>query len=107
MVGSDVLGDVDDGGDPSSACRMEVVFTGRVQGVFFRATTQRIAGGFPITGWVRNEPDGRVRVVAEGPRAALVAFHEAILAERCGDVTGSEASFGPARGDLDGFRIVR
>ena len=75
--------------------------------MFFRATTQRIAQSFPVTGWVRNEPDGRVRLVAEGTGPAVRACLDAILAERRGDVTDAEASFGPARGDLEGFRIVR
>ncbi len=37
-----------------------------MQGVFFRAETQRAAKGFNLTGWVRNVPDGRVEAVFEG-----------------------------------------
>lgn len=47
---------------------------GRVQGVGFRAFTQRRAGQLGLSGWVRNEPDGSVRVVAEGPRSTLRQF---------------------------------
>ena len=49
--------------------RAHLTVTGRVQGVFFRASTRDAArriGG--ISGWVRNLPDGRVEAVAEGPR---------------------------------------
>jgi acylphosphatase len=46
--------------------RVHVYISGRVQGVFFRAETQRAAQGFNITGWVRNLADGRVEAVLEG-----------------------------------------
>jgi acylphosphatase len=46
--------------------RVHVYISGRVQGVFFRAETQRAATGFNLTGWVRNVPDGRVEAVFEG-----------------------------------------
>lgn len=46
-------------------------FTGRVQGVGFRATTQAIASRLGLTGWVRNEPDGSVLMEAQGSAAVL------------------------------------
>lgn len=46
--------------------RMHVIISGRVQGVFFRAETQRAAKDFNLTGWVRNMADGRVEAVFEG-----------------------------------------
>lgn len=44
----------------------QILFSGRVQGVGFRWTTQRLARGLPLTGFVRNLADGRVEVVATG-----------------------------------------
>jgi acylphosphatase len=44
---------------------------GRVQGVFFRASTQREAKRLGISGWVRNRPDDGVEILAEGEEEAL------------------------------------
>lgn len=46
--------------------RLHVFISGRVQGVFFRAETQRTAKVFNLTGWVRNMADGRVEALFEG-----------------------------------------
>jgi acylphosphatase len=46
--------------------RAHAVISGRVQGVFFRAETQRAAEGFRVLGWVRNKRDGTVEAVFEG-----------------------------------------
>lgn len=46
--------------------RAQVIVTGRVQGVFYRAETAAKAKHFKVTGWVRNLPDGRVEAVFEG-----------------------------------------
>lgn len=51
--------------------RMEAVVYGRVQGVNFRYYTEQTARRLQLTGWVANQSDGSVRVVAEGPPADL------------------------------------
>jgi acylphosphatase len=58
--------------------RVRVIFLGRVQGVGFRATTQRIADDHPVTGYVRNCPDGTVEMEAEGEQVTIDAFLTAI-----------------------------
>lgn len=50
---------------------MEAVVSGLVQGVSFREYTRREARRLGLVGWVRNEPDRTVRVVAEGGEAML------------------------------------
>lgn len=48
--------------------------TGQVQGVGFRAYVARQAAARGVAGWVRNEPDGSVVAVVEGPGAAVAAL---------------------------------
>jgi acylphosphatase len=46
--------------------RAHVFVSGRVQGIFFRHSTKRMAESLNLVGWVRNLPDGRVEAVFEG-----------------------------------------
>lgn len=57
--------------------RRRVIVHGRVQGVFFRDTTRRLAEQRGVAGWVRNNGDGTVEAVFEGEAGAvdrLLAF---------------------------------
>jgi len=57
--------------------RRRVVVHGRVQGVWFRGSTEIEARAAGLSGWVRNRPDGTVEAVFEGPPEAvarLVAY---------------------------------
>lgn len=49
--------------------------SGRVQGVWFRASTQEEAQRLHLTGWVRNLPDGRVEVFACGEKENVLQLH--------------------------------
>lgn len=51
--------------------RVHLFVSGRVQGVFFRESTRREAEKLGLTGWVKNLPDGRVEIVAEGEKGNL------------------------------------
>ena len=50
------------------------IVTGRVQGVFFRASTREEALKLQLTGHAKNLPDGRVEVLAIGEAAAVAAL---------------------------------
>jgi len=57
--------------------RLHIIIRGRVQGIFFRTSTQELAEQLGLVGWVRNRPDGAVEIVAEGdadPLARLRAW---------------------------------
>ena len=54
-------------------CRRYLI-SGRVQGVFYRASTQTAARRLGLTGWARNLANGRVEVIACGPEAKLAEF---------------------------------
>ncbi|MDH7507062.1 MAG: acylphosphatase [Candidatus Thermoplasmatota archaeon] len=45
---------------------VHVLISGRVQGVWFRASTKEKAEELGLTGWVRNTPDGNVEAIFEG-----------------------------------------
>lgn len=57
--------------------RVRIRFSGKVQGVGFRATARGIARRHGLVGWVRNEPDGTVLLEAQGPRGEI----DAVVAE--------------------------
>jgi acylphosphatase len=53
---------------------LHIHISGKVQGVFFRASTKATADFLGIKGWVKNVPDGRVEIEAEGDDFALAEF---------------------------------
>ncbi len=85
--------------------QVTAVYTGRVQGVFFRATVRKIASGHAVTGWVRNESDGSVRLVAEGERDAIDAFLEAIRIRFAMNIESEEITRTDKIQDLVAFEI--
>ena len=88
--------------------RLQVFYSGRVQGVGFRYSTRVVACGFEVTGTVRNLSDGRVELVAEGERAELEAFRRAIQDSEVGRfVRQEEAAWSAAKNEFRGFEIVR
>ena len=58
--------------------RTELSYHGRVQGVGFRAVAHDLANEHGVTGWVRNEADGTVSLVAEGEAGAITAYLDAL-----------------------------
>ena len=55
-----------------------VIYEGRVQGVGFRFSVKEIAHGYDVAGWVRNLPDGRVHLEAQGEDSEVEAFVQGI-----------------------------
>jgi acylphosphatase len=91
----------------ANLARAQVLISGRVQGVFYRAYTRDQARARGLTGWVRNLPDGRVTAIFEGDREKI----DAMLAW-CGQgppyaaVDEVLTDWQPHRGEFADFRIV-
>jgi acylphosphatase len=83
------------------------VVSGRVQGVGFRYFVLEAAESEGLSGWVKNLPDGRVEVLAEGEREAVERFaghvHRGPPHARVADVESSEEV---PSGRFTGFRIA-
>ena len=85
-----------------------ILYFGQVQGVGFRYSVKRLTPSFEVTGTVRNLPDGRVELMAEGAKEELEAFLEAI---RCSDVgrfiRSEQARWSGAINEFRGFEIIQ
>jgi len=79
-------------------------FSGKVQGVGFRYTARQIASEFPVTGYVRNLPNGQVEVVAQGASDATAGFLAAIT-ERMGRCIAGTSVQDETPGSYAGFGI--
>ena len=88
------------------AWRLHAVVGGRVQGVGFRAHTQWQAAGLGLSGYVKNLRDGRVEVMAEGPREDLERLERFLRAGPPGaSVAQVEIEWLPGEGVLRAFTV--
>lgn len=85
--------------------RHTVCYTGHVQGVGFRYSSHSIARGSGVTGYVRNLPDGRVELVAEGSREDLAAVLREIRDRFSGYIRDEKCDVQPATGEFTRFEI--
>lgn len=89
----------------ATVCK-RVLYSGRVQGVGFRYTTQSLATGYPVAGYVRNLPSGEVELVAEGEENAVEAFLAALAQRMAGYISNTTVQDAAPTGQ-SGFRIRR
>ncbi len=85
--------------------RQRSVYSGRVQGVFFRATTRELLAGRDVVGFVRNLPDGTVELEAEGPTNAVEDFLRDVERYFTDNITRTECTTPPVRGDESSFEV--
>ncbi len=84
----------------------KVIFSGRVQGVWFRAFTSEAAVAEGLSGWVRNLPDGSVEALFEGEETAVK-----MVIEKCRQgppsarVNNVEIKWDNASNEFDSFNI--
>jgi len=87
--------------------RLRIVIHGTVQGVFFRANTEEQAKRLGLRGWVRNNSDGSVEVMAEGDKAALEKLLEWCSHGPPGASVGDiKSEWLGATGEFKNFRIT-
>jgi acylphosphatase len=86
--------------------RVHCIVHGRVQGVAFRAATQRQAQQLGVHGWVRNRPDGTVELLAEGEQVSVQRLVDWCHGGPTGArVTQVQVDWQPPVGECVGFEI--
>ena len=94
-------------GDAGEWVRLTARVDGVVQAVGFRYWTVRQAGELGLTGTVRNNDDGSVGIVAEGPQSVVLDFRRWLRSpEAPGRVENVEESISRATGAFSNFRVV-
>ena len=84
--------------------QVHVIFSGRVQGVFFRAHTEDTARGLGLKGWVRNLPDGSVEAVMEGSKSAIEeAINRCSIGPPSAHVDKVDTKWSRATGEFSSF----
>ena len=93
---------------PSDNVARRLFISGEVQGVGFRYFAQRSSARHQVKGYVKNLPDGRVEVWAEGPAKAVNEFQMDLAAGPAhSNVTGVEEIVAEPTGRYSTFRIER
>ena len=85
--------------------QIHVIFSGQVQGVGFRFTTESIADQLGLVGWVKNIRVGDVEVLAEGQEAALKDLVSRLDDQFSGYIEKKQVSWSPATGEFKDFGI--
>lgn len=85
----------------------EVLYAGTVQGVGFRAATASIARRYPVAGFVKNLPDGRVQLVVEGPANEVDALLKEVREYWRGNIEDEQVSEKTPTGRFHDFDIAR
>lgn len=90
-----------------SVRRIHAKVFGRVQGVFYRASTKETAQELGLSGWVRNMPDGTVELEAEGPEDKIEALIKWLWhGPPYADVTEVEVVELRPENDRSGFHVI-
>lgn len=89
----------------TSAMRIHVFFSGKVQGVGFRQTTKDYAQQLGLSGWVRNLDDSRVEMVAEGPESDLKTLLSRLKLKF--EIDKTELEHEEPTGKEKGFKVAR
>ena|SRR5215510_13112202 len=93
--------------DQAQMSRASIIISGRVQGVYFRASARHVALAHRLSGWVRNRVNGDVEAVVEGTEDAVQTFiawcHDGPPGAQ---VTAVQVTMEPNTGEFHGFRVL-
>ena len=85
---------------------ISIKVSGQVQGVFFRWETMRLARRLGLAGWVSNESDGTVKIVAQGAEDKLKEFIERLRwGPKYARVENIETNWSQPKENFADFRI--
>lgn len=90
-----------------SVYHLDAWFSGRVQGVGFRARVMEMARGFDVTGRVQNLDDGRVHLFAEGRESEVAGFLDSVEASMPAYIRSVETKVGAGPRRHSDFLIGR
>jgi acylphosphatase len=85
--------------------RLHAYYSGDVQGVGFRYSSERTAASLELTGWVKNLKDGRVELVCEGNEASIKEFLQRIETMFGSYIRDRELGWDKATGEFGYFDI--
>jgi len=86
--------------------QVHVYYTGRVQGVGFRFTSEDVASDLGVTGWAKNLRDGRVEIIAEAEEDVLTEFLTRINKHFAPYIQDAHITWQSATGEFKGFGIT-
>ncbi|MBN1689960.1 MAG: acylphosphatase [Dehalococcoidia bacterium] len=90
----------------SDPAGLKAIVHGRVQGVYYRAFTHRIARSLSLKGWVKNMPSGDVEVQAEGNREDLQALLRQLkVGPEGASITKIDVAWSDYTGNFSGFDV--
>lgn len=86
--------------------QVHVLYSGQVQGVGFRYRCRNIAENFSLRGWVKNLPDGRVELIAQGEKETIEDFLDRLESSFQGYISGRQLSWEKTDSLDRGFSIT-
>lgn len=91
----------------SNQQRLRAIVSGRVQGVSFRYYTKKEADQLGVTGWVRNNHDRTVELLAEGNSEQLARLHTFLqTGSPDARVDNVDATYSEASGEFSSFEVT-
>jgi len=80
-------------------------FSGHVQGCGFRYYTLRLMAGYPVSGYVKNLPDGRVELVLQGEEETIHQALRSLQERRAAYIRSTETTPREPTETLDDFQV--